>query len=155
MTSASGVSFCSTILSSMSMSLSLLAFDGRSLEMAVIFTWFLTWSIIVTVDSLVISSFGVAVSVPLILTVLGSVLPGFGVLILCSGTFVGGGRNSVLPGFGVLILCSGTFVGGSRNPVDCYLRSGTKWLVDHEGPLQGPSLLHSIVIFSLQLVSSV
>ena len=46
-----------------------LAFDGRSLEMAVIFTWFPTWSIIVTVDSLVISSFGVAFSVCITVTV--------------------------------------------------------------------------------------
>ena len=146
MTSASGVSFYSTILSSMSMSI-VLAFDGRSLEMAVIFTWFPTWSIIVTVDSLVISSFGVAVSVCITVGI-------FGMFIL-SGPLILTVRGFVLPGFGVLILCSGTFVGGGRNSVDCCLRSGTKWLVDHERPLQGPSLLHSIVIFSLQLVSSV
>ena len=77
-----------------------------------------------------------------------------GVLFLWGRICVGGDMNSVmldnrgfvLSDFGVLFRGSGIFVDDIMTSVDSCLRSGTKWLVVHERPLQGPSLDHSIAI---------
>ena len=123
-TSLSCVSVVSVIHSSML--LRALASGRRTFGTAVIFTSSPLWSIIVMVDSLLMSCFGVVGSCCMTVTV--------GKVEAVRGLLVGGDMNSVmvdrrgfvLSGFGVLLRYSGGFVGGITASVDCCLRSGTK-----------------------------